>query len=64
LTYFRTASGSAMVDGVAYSAIGMLPRVVTTSARTARVSGMPATAKPVAVGGCAWTTAWASGRLR
>src|SRR5262245_10224065 len=42
----------------------MLPRVVITSASTARSNGMPATAKPVAVGGCAWTTARASGRLR
>ena len=63
-TYFRTASGSSDVDGVAYSAIGMLPRVVSTSANTARSSGMPATAKPVAMGGCAWQTARASGRCR
>ena len=48
LMYLRTASGSSAVDGVPYSAIGMLPSVVTTSASTARVSGMPATAKPVA----------------
>ena len=53
LMYFRTASGSSAVDGVPYSAIGMLPSVVITSASTARVSGMPATAKPVASGGCA-----------
>ena len=64
LTYLRTASGSSFVDGVAYSAIGTLPSVVTTSARTARSSGMPATANPVAIGGCAWTTARASGRWR
>ena len=57
LMYFRTAAGSSSVDGVAYSAIGMLPSVVITSASTARSSGMPATAKPVAVGGCACTTA-------
>ena len=53
-----------MVDGVAYSAMGTLPSVVTTSARTARSSGMPATANAVATGGCAWTTAWISGRCR
>ena len=64
LTYLRTASGSSFVDGVAYSAIGTLPSVVTTSASTARSSGMPATAKPVAIGGCACTTAVASGRWR
>src|SRR3954447_6021962 len=46
LTYLRTASGSSDVDGVAYSAIGILPSVVSTSASTARSSGMPATAKP------------------
>ena len=38
---------------VPYSAMGMLPSVVITSASTARSSGMPATAKPVASGGCA-----------
>src|SRR6266851_7473475 len=64
LMYFRTAAGSSLVDGVAYSAIGMLPSVVSTSASTARSSGMPATAKPVAIGGCACTTAWTSGRCR
>jgi hypothetical protein len=64
LMYLRTASGSSAVDGVAYSAIGMLPSVVSTSASTARSSAMPATAKPVAVGGCACTTALTSGRLR
>ena len=57
LMYWRTASGSSSVDGVAYSAIGMLPSVVMTSASTARSSGMPATANPVAIGGCACTTA-------
>src|ERR1700704_1123476 len=55
LMYLRTACGSSFVDGVAYSAIGMLPSVVSTSASTARSSGMPATANPVAVGGCACT---------
>ena len=39
----------------------VLAEVVTTSASTARSSGIPATAKPVAVGGCACTTARASG---
>ena len=62
--YLRTASGSSLVDGVAYSAIGMLPSVVSTSASTGRVSGMPATAKPVAIGGWACTTACTSGRCR
>ena len=42
----------------------MLPSVVITSASTARSSGMPATANPVASGGCACTTALTSGRLR
>ena len=41
----------------------MLPSVVSTSASTARSSGMPATAKPVAVGGCACTTACDVGPL-
>ena len=45
--YVNRGSG---VDGVPYSAIGMLPSVVTTSASTARVSGIPATANPVASG--------------
>ena len=40
--YFRMASGSSFVDGVPYSAMGMLPRVVTTSASTARVIPNPA----------------------
>ena len=62
--YLRTAAGSSSVDGVPYSAMGMLPRVVITSASTARVNGMPATANPVAIGGCACTTAFTSGRLR
>ena len=62
--YLRTASGSSCVDGVAYAAMGMLPSVVNTSANTGRVSGMPATAKPVAVGGWACTTAWTSWRWR
>ena len=61
--YFRTAAGSSGVDGVPYSAMGMLPSVVTTSASTARSSGIPATAKPVAIGGCACTTARTSGRF-
>ena len=38
--------------------------VVSTSANTARSSAIPATAKPVAVGGCACTTARTSGRWR
>ena len=40
----------------------VLAEVVTTSARTARSRGMPATAKAVATGGWAWTTAFTSGR--
>jgi hypothetical protein len=56
--------GQLFVDGVAYSAIGTLPSVVTTSASTARSSGMPATANAVATGGCACTTALTSGRCR
>src|ERR671920_640697 len=51
LMYCRTASGSSWVDGVPYAAIGMLPSVVITSASTARSSGMPATANPVASAG-------------
>jgi len=38
--------------------------IVTTSGSTARSSGMPATAKPVASGGCECTTACTSGRWR
>src|SRR6187551_358139 len=38
LMYLRTAAGNSAVDGVPYSAIGMLPSVVTTSASTARVN--------------------------
>src|ERR671913_49658 len=49
--YWRTASGSSWVDGVPYCAMGTLPSVVITSASTARSSGMPATANPVASGG-------------
>src|SRR5262249_56383117 len=64
LMYLRTASGSSLVDGVAYSAIGMLPSVVMTSARTARSSGMPATANPVAIGGWGGAAAPAAARCR
>ena len=55
---------SSVVDGVPYSAIGMAPSVVTTSASTARSSGIPATANPVESGGCECTTALMSGRSR
>ena len=60
--YERIAAGSSAVEGVAYSAIGIPPSVVITSASTARVSGTPATANPVAVAGWACTTARTSGR--
>ena len=42
----------------------VLAEVVTTSASTARSRAIPATANPVAIGGCAWTTALMSGRSR
>ena len=46
LDVLSTASGSSRVDGVPYSASGMLPSVVNTSARTARSSGIPRRQSP------------------
>ena len=37
---------------------------MTTSQTSGSVNGMPAAAKPVAVGGWAWQMAWTSGRMR
>ena len=60
----RDLSARSAVDGVPKGTTGTGPSVTTGSASTGRSRGIPATAKPVAAGGWACTTAPTSGRRR
>ena len=61
--YGSIASGTSVVLGVPYGVSGTAPIAATSSIMLYISIGLCATAKPVAVGGCACTTALTSSRF-